>query len=84
MVLERGASLLVCSLEDLVHGLDCVVAELWVLGLVSLVCGLSRVVVAPCASVVLSLLSAASGVVAYWGSWTTYWWTSCGKGKGKT
>ena len=83
MVLGWEALLLVCSLEDWVRVLICVVTELWVLEVVPHACGLFRVVVVSFASVVLSLFNAASGVVAYWSSWATDWWALCGEGKGK-
>ena len=75
--------LLVCSLEDWVRVLVCVVTELWVPEVVSYACGLFRMVVVLFASVVLSLFNAASGVMAYWSSWATDWWALCGEGKGK-
>ena len=83
MVLGWEALLLVCSLEDWVCVLVCVVTELWVPEVVSYACGLFRMVVVLFASVVLSLFNAASGVVAYWSSWATDWWALCGEGKGK-
>ena len=83
MVLGWEALLLVCSLEDWVRVLVCVVTELWVPEVVSYACGLFRMVVVLFASVVLSLFNAASGVVAYWSSWATDWWALCGEGKGK-
>ena len=83
MVLGWEALLLVCSLEDWVRVLVCVVTELWVPEVVSYACGLFRMVVVLFASVVLSLFNAASGVMAYWSSWATDWWALCGEGKGK-